>query len=203
MASRVGSILGLSAPEQESLEKPLQEVKTVSEWMSEALEATKPVAEVLKDAAEWSGTLKAAAKLIERATKENSPQALGWLACTLAYRKAAGDAVRLFGRPEMRVPFARETALEKVKKLRLEDPSIIEGFSIDSAASHPFLHAADQALVITLESVGYDAAERRRLLRTVRASFKLALQDVLSGEQREKFAGFTQWLQCPGTETHY
>jgi hypothetical protein len=71
----------------------------------------------------------------------------------------------------------------------------MEGFSIDSAAGHPFLRVSDQALLILLEAAGYDLPERRQLLRTIRSSFKGALQEVLSGEYKEKFAGFTQWLE--------
>jgi hypothetical protein len=57
------------------------------------------------------------------------------------------------------------------------------------------LTAADKALSAALEVAGYDPTERRNLLRTVRGQFKAALQDILSGEQKDKFSSFVTWLQ--------
>src|SRR6185437_15956537 len=45
------------------------------------------------------------------------------------------------------------------------------------------------------EAAGYDAAERRNLLREVRSSFKGELQELLAGEHKEKFESFAHWLQ--------
>jgi hypothetical protein len=201
MSSKLASILGLSSDEEQTVDKPLSSVSSLSEWLSETVEATKdtPLFQFLgstgEAAKEWSGTLKAVGKLIEKLTKEASPQVLGWLACTIAYRRASEEAIRAYGRPATRIPYSGQVVSERLRNLRLDDPSIMEGFSLASAASHPFLRAADVALTTTLEAAGYDAAERRNLLRSVRAAFKGVLQDVLSGEQKEKFANFTQWLQ--------
>ena len=201
MSSKIASILALTPAEDEATEKSLSVLRSLSEWFSETVEAIKdtPLLKVLgstgEAAKEWSGTVKAAGKLIEKLTKETSPQTLGWLACTISYQRAAEEAVRKYGKPASRIPFSGEVVSERLKGLRLDDPSIMDGFSLASAASHPFLRAADEAFLSLLLAAGYDDAEQRNLLRNVRGQFKKVLQDILSGEQKEKFANFTQWLQ--------
>ena len=201
MSTKLASILELNSVESEALEKPAANLTSLSEWFTETIEAVKetPIFEHLgsfgEAAKEWSSTVKAIGKLIEKFTKERSPLTLGWLACTIAYRRAATEAIRQFGRPAARIPFSGQVASDRLKNLRLEDPSIMERFSLTSASAHPFVRAADEGLLVTLEIAGYDQAERRNLLRTVRGSFKATLQELLSGESKEKFAAFTQWLQ--------
>jgi hypothetical protein len=90
---------------------------------------------------------------------------------------------------------------QRLKRLRLDDPSIMVGFSLASAAGHPFVRAADQAFLVTLEVAGYDRTDCRVLLRSVRSSFSGKLQDLLSGEELEKFSAFSQWLQLDSDDT--
>src|SRR5258708_241353 len=117
MPAKLVRILGLNSAESEALEKSAGKLVSLSEWFTEAVEAGKdtPIFEWLGsigDAAkEWSSTAKAVGKLIEHFTKERSPLALGWLACTIAYKKAATDAIQEFGRPAARIPFSGQVAL--------------------------------------------------------------------------------------------
>jgi len=200
MSSKIANILGLAPSEDQSVEQSSSKIKSISDWFSDLVEATKdtPLFDVLgsvgEAAKEWSGTVKAAGKLIEKLTKDTSPKVVGWLACTVAYKRASEEAIREYGRPASRIPYSAQVIAERLKN-RLEDPDIMAGFSLSSAASHPFLKAADEGLTTALEAAGYSPAERRNLLRNVRARFKGALQDVLSGEEKEKFASFTAWLQ--------
>jgi hypothetical protein len=115
MSSKIASILELSPDRRNSLQ-------SLTEWLSES-----PLFEAAK---EWSGTLKVVGKLLEKATKEHSPQALGWLACTLAYRKAAEDAIRRFGRPTARIPYAKEEVGRRIRGLNLEDASIMQDLGL-------------------------------------------------------------------------
>jgi hypothetical protein len=140
MSSKIANILSLTADEAEELEKPAGKIKTLAGWLSESVEAAKdtPLFKLLGDAGEvakeWSGTVKAVGKLIEKLTKETSPEVLGWLACTIAYRKAAEGAVSAYGRPATRIPYSGEIFSERLKGLRLEDPSLMQVFSLTSAA---------------------------------------------------------------------
>ncbi len=185
MSTKLASILELNESESEALEKPAARLASLTEWFTETVEAGKdtPIFEFLgsvgEAAKEWSSTVKAVAKLIENFTKERSPLAIAWLACTIAYRKASTDAIRQFGPPAAKIPFSATVVLDRLKNLRLEDPSIMEKFSLTSASAHPFVRAADDALLLTLEVAGYDQAEGRNLLRTVRGSFKATLQELL------------------------
>jgi len=200
MPSKIGNILGLSVTEQQQVEASSGKIKTLMEWFTGTVEAAKdtPVWKILggmgEAAKEWSGTVKAASKFIEKLTTDSSPQTLGWLACTLAYRRAAEEAIWVFGKPASRIPYSGQVVAERLAKLRLEDPTIMRDFSLNSAAGHPFLKAADDALLVTLEVAGYSPAEQRNILRDVRGSFKTFLQELLSGEGKDKFAPFVQWL---------
>jgi NACHT domain/Pentapeptide repeats (8 copies) len=200
MSSKIGSILGLSVTEQQQAEASSGKIKTLMEWFTGTVEAAKdtPLWKILgglgESAKEWSGTVKAASKFIEKLTKDSTPETLGWLACTLAYRRAAEEAIWGFGKPASRIPYSGQVVSDRLAKLRLEDPAIMKDFSLNSAAGHPFLRAADDALLATLEVAGYSPAEQRNILREARGSFKAFLQDFLSGEGKDKFAPFTQWL---------
>jgi uncharacterized protein YjbI with pentapeptide repeats len=200
MSSKIGSILGLSVTEQQQVAASSGKIKTLMEWFTGTVEAAKdtPLWKILgglgESAKEWSGTVKAASKFIEKLTKDSTPETLGWLACTLAYRRAAEEAIWVFGKPASRIPYSGQVVSERLAKLRLEDPAMMKDFSLSSAAGHPFLRAADDALVATLEVAGYSTAEQRNILREVRGSFKAFLQDLLSGEGKDKFAPFVQWL---------
>jgi hypothetical protein len=200
MPSRIATVFGLDTNEQKDIEQLSRPIKSLFEWFTEITDALKDTS-LLKflgaageAAKEWSGAVKAASKLLERLTKEQSPMSLGWLACTLAYQRAATEAIIGYGRPASRIPFSQEVVSDRLKHLQLEDPYIMRDFSMNSTAGHPFLRAADEALRTTLEAAGYDPAEQRNLLRETRTSFKPALQDLLSGEHKDKYIPFTQWL---------
>ncbi len=200
MASKIASLLGLSSEDEEVVEHTAGKLKSLTEWLSETVESLKdtPVISLFGQAGdlakEWSGTAKVLSKLLEKVTTEHSPETIGWVACTLAYQHVAETALRQSGPPKSHVPFSGEIWREQVKRLRLEDPSIMRGFSLRSATAHPFMRAADQALLLTLDAAGYDPSERRQILRAVRASFTEELAALLTAEKKEQFAGFTQWL---------
>jgi NACHT domain/Pentapeptide repeats (8 copies) len=200
MPSKIGDILGLTVAEQQKIDDSSIKLTTLIEWLTGTVEAAKdtPLWKTLgglgESAKEWSGVVKAVSKFIEKLTKDTAPQTLGWLACTLAYRRASEEAIWVFGKPASRIPYSGQVVSERLANLRLEDPAIMKDFSLNSVAGHPFLRAADDALVFTLEIAGYDPAEQRNILREVRGSFKAFLQELLSGEGKDKFAPFTQWL---------
>lgn len=201
MSSKLGTILCLNVEEQEELEKAGGKLKSLADWLAETVEATKDMqlykmlGDVAEAAKEWSGAVKAIGKLIDKLTKERSPEVLGWLACNIAYRQAIAKSVALYGPPSSHLPFSKQVVAAEIRGLRLEDPSIIRGFSLKSSAAHPFLRAADDACSLVLEAAGYDPVERRNLLRSVRPTFKAEMQELLSGEHKEKFAPFVQWLE--------
>ena len=201
MPSKIASLLGLSLEQQSALDDTPEKLKSLGEWFVETVDALKeaPLLKVLRPAAdvakEWSGTVKVVAHVIEKWAKEHSPEVLGWLACTLVYRHVAEEVIRQFGPPKSHVLYSGDVVRQRLKKLRLDDPSIMTGFSLGSATGHPFIRAADQALLLILEAAGYDGTERRVMLRSARSIFTVRLQELLSGEGKARFAPFSQWLQ--------
>ncbi|HEY4356518.1 MAG TPA: pentapeptide repeat-containing protein [Acidobacteriaceae bacterium] len=198
--TKLAEILGLSASEDASLGEELKSVKTVTEWISEVAEAAKDskIFETLVEGAdvakELSGITRALAKALEKLTKETSPLALGWLACTIAYRKSSSDAFREIGRPQSRIPFIDYSLKEKINKFRLEDPSIMLGFSMEGLGGHPFVKRANENISIIAEAAGYNGAEIRNILRSIKRGFASTLQEILTGPEKEKFEPFRAWL---------
>ncbi|MFL6353407.1 MAG: hypothetical protein ACJ74Z_16365 [Bryobacteraceae bacterium] len=177
MASKIARILTLTSEEEAAVERTTGKLQTLAEWASASIEAVKdtPVMRVLGEtgeiAKEWSGTAKLLSTIIERITTDKSPETLGWIACTMAYREAATAAIRQLGVPKSHLPFSGEIWRDQLKRLRLEDPSVMRGFSLRSATAHPFMRSADQALVLILTAAGYDPSETRQVLRAVRTAF--------------------------------
>jgi hypothetical protein len=202
MASKIGSILGLADTEDVSIGESGEKLITLTEWFGEIADALEknPTLELLgavgEDAVNWSKTLQVISKLAKKVITERSPQVLGWVACTLAYREAALEVVRVDApRPQSRLPFSAQIVHRELAKLRLDDPRIVAGFSLENASGHPFLRRSNQALLAILSGAGYNLEERRKILRVLRAGFTERLAAVLTGDDREKFAPFAEFLR--------
>jgi hypothetical protein len=202
MASKIGSILGLTDSEDVSIGETGEKLITLTEWFGEIADALEknPALELLgavgKDALNWSKTLQVISKLAKKVITEKSPQVLGWVATTFAYREAAMEVIQVDApRPRSRLPFSAQIVRQELAKLRLDDPSIIAGFSLENATGHPFLRRSNQALTRILGMAGYNLEECRRILRALRAGFTNRLAMVLTGDDRERFAPFAEFLR--------
>lgn len=206
MPSRIGDILGLSDEENLRVEESGEKLVSLAEWFGDIAEALEknPALKLLESVGEaaggWSKILVQLAKVAKKQLKEKSPQVLGWVACTLAYRQAAQDAIRMdAARPASRVPFSADVVREGIAKYEPDDPSILEGFSLETASGHPFVAKSNQVLRAILECAGYNMEERRRILRSLRGRFAQTLASVLAGPEQERFAPFSQFLEL-GTD---
>jgi len=202
MASKITTILGLNDAQNAEIEESGEKLVSVVEWLGEigeALEknpALKLLGVVGEAAVNWSKTLQLLSKVAKGLITEKSPETLGWIACTLAFRETAQEVIhRDEARPESRLPFSADVVRGELTKLRLDDPSVMEGFSLKFSEQPLFLKEACEALVLILGCGGYDDDERRRIVRRVRAEFNQHLATVLAGEGREKYAAFAQFLQ--------
>src|ERR1700733_2312559 len=202
------SLLNLTSDEKLKIEKEIGPIKSVTEFCSSLLEATKeiPLKETLVKLLPWAakgGRLlgeatplaKVLVKLADEIVKEKDPETLGLLACSLAYERSAGLALAQQGEPANRVPF--EQSLESVrgdlKKLKVS-PSLA-GFSLEAPFAHPFVWEADDALALVVRGAGYTDAEWRQIQRRIHEQFRADLAEVLShGETSAKFEPFTKWL---------
>lgn len=112
-------------------------------------------------------------------TKETDPEALGDLACTLAYQRAIEQTVK-----SMEVPIVstRETKDIKKRLAALEPSASVDfgTFSFASALSHDFVCKADQVLKEFAQLVGYDDEQTRRLIGGVHVRFVSVLKTLLS-----------------------
>src|SRR5436190_5243256 len=116
--------LGLSPQEKASLGETVSSIKDVSEYLSDIVEMAgkSNYLEAVAKATPWAGAavdalgealppVKFAVKLFESLTKEHDPEALGHLACTLAYQNAIEQTVTA-----MEVPIVSNKEVKDLKK---------------------------------------------------------------------------------------
>jgi hypothetical protein len=188
-------------------------LKPISEFLSDAVEAFKDIdlPSAIEKVAPWAGLvtdtvsevappLKFAVKLLEKLTKEEDPVALGELACTLAYERAAEQAIIAAGSPRGSRPAAADV------KRNLKEVDISEltfnGFTFRGALAHPFVKRADATTNFYLHLAGYTEDECKRVERDIHGRFIPCLKALLShGSTKDKFAPFTQLMELGGEES--
>jgi len=202
------SILGLSPAQRQQIEKDIGPIRSVTDFCSDFLEASKecPVNETLSRLLPWAtkGThllgeitplARVLVKLVDAATKQQDPEILGILACSLAYQHSAAMALAQQGEPRNHVPF--ESSALSVKKA-LEKLMIqvdLLGFSLEAPLAHPFVWQADESLYFVVRNVGYSDDEWRRIQARIHDQFRADLVEVLSnGETATRFEPFTKRL---------
>lgn len=191
--------------------------KEISEYLSDAVELAKnsdTLSDTLKafaDAAPWAkyavGALgevippvKFAAKLFADFTKETDPEALGHLACTLAYQRAIEQTVK-----SMEVPIVsnRETKDIKKRLAALEPSADVDfgTFSCANALAHNFVVSADRVLRAYTDAVGYTNKQALDLVRGVHRRFVPYLKKLLShGSSKDRFEPFSTLIRFGTSE---
>ncbi len=182
-------------------------MKSVSEFLSSAVEAGKgkkfpeaiaaavPWAKTVVDAAaESAPPIKFAVTLLEQFTREHDPQALGHLACTLAYERAVEQAVAALRVPDS-VRESRVNLKDKISDVEPAGAFDFARFSFSTALAHPFIVSADRVLHYYGRRAGYSEQQLSQLRSAVHSRFLANLKTLLShGKLREKFRPFTQML---------
>jgi Pentapeptide repeats (8 copies) len=192
--------LELSPEEQSTLGDVVEKIKDVAEFFNDAFEALdgSPVLESLEKALPWivevadsSGLpfVKFAGSFLGKLLQQKDPEVLGRLACTLAYERAAVQAVKRVGEPGIKL-----NSLSIRKGMKDFVPSRVVDFktlSLSNVLSHPFVREADRALLHYAERVGYAGTQCTRLQTAAHQLFVGNLRLVLSdGETAEKFQPF-------------
>jgi hypothetical protein len=202
------SILNLTPEQKRRVEEEIGPVRSVADFCSNLLEATKeiPLKEKLVKLLPWAAKgghivgevtplAKVLVKLVDEVAEEKDPETLGLLACSLAYERAAALALAQQGEPGYRVPFEHslQSAREGLKKLKVGVN--LSGFSLAAPLAHPFVWQADESLSFVVRNSGYAESEWRRIQLRVHDQFRADLVDVLShGESATRFAPFTRRL---------
>lgn len=187
-------------------------LKSIAGFFSDAVDAFKDtsVASAVAQAAPWAGAagaalsetvppVKFALELFKGLTEEHEPDALGFLAATLAYQRSVEQTVASIESPSN----AKKAGGEVKKSLRDAEPSSaveMRKFSFKNANEHPFVTGADEALRVWVQSVGYGDAQYSAIQLGVHRRFVSNLKTILShGELKERFAPFTQRMDL-GTD---
>ena len=202
------SILNLTPEQKRQVEKEIGPLRTITEFCSGLLEATKEIS--LKDklvsllpwavkggqiVSEITPLTKVLVKLVDEIAKEKDPETLGLVACSLAYQRAAALSLSQQGEPKDRVPFeqALQSASQDLKKLTTKVD--LSGFSLEAPLAHPFVWQADDSLLLVVRSVGYSENEWRQIQFHVHDQFCTGLVEVLAhGETASRFEPFTKRL---------
>src|SRR5262249_21340966 len=124
-----------------------------------------------------------------------SPETLGYVACSLAYQRAAALALVQQGEPANRIPLARalQSARESIAKLKFS--ARLTGFSLDAPLAHPFVWQADDSLRVVVRAAGYSDSEWRKIQTRIHNQFRGDLVEVLChGETAKRLEPFTKRL---------
>jgi hypothetical protein len=209
MSNTLMEKLSLSQQEKSRLGKRLSKIKSVSKFLSDAIDAFKDTSlpSAIAKAAPWAGMIgkaageivppvKFAIAVVEKLTTEHDPEALGYFACTLAYQRGIQQTVDTLEVPIVSKKEERELAA-KVNGLKsgIDDVSM-KDFSFGNALSHPFIKKADEALRTYSDVMGYSATQSRQLVSGVHTRFVGNLKTLLShGKLKERFEPFTQLME--------
>lgn len=204
--------LKLSPQEKAQAGLTVGRLKSIADFLSDAVDAFKDtsVVSAVAQAAPWADALgaalsetvppvKFALELFKGLTEEHEPDALGFLAATLAYQRAVEQTITSIESPSN----AKKAGAGVKKSLRDAEPSStveMKKFSFKNANEHPFVLSADEALRVWVQSVGYGDAQYRAIKLGVHRRFVSNLKTILShGGLKDRFAPFTQRMEL-GTE---
>ncbi|HVY49239.1 MAG TPA: hypothetical protein VHB21_25285, partial [Minicystis sp.] len=208
MANALARRLGLGDKDVARIHKVVGPIKGVADFLSDAareLERLR-VPEAIARAVPWLAFAGAVGpvlpvvsfvlKLLARLPgHHHDPEALAYLAATVAYERSVEQAVAVVGAPanpkELDADMKRALAA-----LKPADDMRFASFGFGTALEHPFVREADGFLDVFARAAGYDAAERRRLVGEVHGRFVVNLKTVLShGSLRDKLAPLTDRMR--------
>ena len=188
------SILNISDQERTHPPRMLGKLKTVTEWMSSAVDAVKDNTDfpgALQAISPWAGAAFAATKdalppvkfvvkLFEELTKVQEPESLALIAYTLAYEACAEKAIQDSGLPE---------GAQVIGDLQDSIPTQevdFASFTLDQAVSHPFVHQADRVVAYYVGKAGYSKSQLPQIISRIHDTFADQLAEVSLTERQRK-----------------
>jgi hypothetical protein len=193
--------------------KLVKGVKSVSGFLSDALDAFKDskFLEALAKSTPWVESLGGAAaeaipplkfftKIAEDLLKETDPEKLGFTACTLAFQNAVILSIEKNPGPAGKKQSIRE-AKEQLKEVGGFDDVDMGTFSLDKPLEHEFYRQSVLCLEIAAQKVGYVKTDIDNITAKTGETFKNSLIKILSsGNTKDKFSPFTEYLKLGGAE---
>jgi Pentapeptide repeats (8 copies) len=212
MGSRIAKILGLSTTQEDDVEKVTGRLKSVAEFLKDAVDALKDASTLQKiaDAVPWHLTavtgalaeaappIKFIAALLDKAVQIRDPDQLAFLACTTAFQRASEKSIA-------EADAARKPPRGSWVPAR-EIPGPDEGmrfatFSILEPSQHDFFRQADALLGDALTALGLDGDAARRIRNDVRTRFPGELKALIHHPKtRERFLAFADALRFSNVE---
>jgi hypothetical protein len=146
-------------------------------------------------AAESLPAVKFAVKLFQNLTEEKDPARLGHLACTLAYQQSITQAIAALPPPSGTRSANSEPVAIKLKQTEPSEEIDFNSFSYQDAAGHPFVRESGRMLEDAALVMGYDPAQRTRLVAEVQSRFVVNLKTLLAhGSTRDKLRPFAEMI---------
>jgi uncharacterized protein YjbI with pentapeptide repeats len=213
MANPLHRVRELNQGEKRGLDRTLDRLSSVTEFLSNALEATKgssvlqsiaaalPWTEVAKAGAEAVPVINFLVKVFGKLSADPDPESLGYLACTLAYERSVEQAIKAVGGPTTAVIQAQEELKATLDVMAGSEAFDFRRFSFEDALLFPFVAESDAVFARFSEVAGYNASERRRLLNQIHMRFVPNLKRIISdGALAAKFEPFTKMISLSTSE---
>ncbi len=201
--------LELTPREQKRLGKLINALVTVPGYL-ETLHrsvAGKHLLDRLDEAAPWAGVLgrsavqaaapiRLLAEVLKALLQEKHPQALLYLAATLAWQRSTEQALACLGAAQGERRELRGEMDRALGALRHGEGAVrFDDFSLSGALEHPFVVEADAYLSAYARAWGYDGPQIRRLLGEVHSRFPIHLKTLLSHDKtRARYEGVHRLL---------
>lgn len=186
-----------------------ERVKGVSEFLTDAISATRPFSEAIQKSVPWADFLLGATgdfvppvkfliRLCETIGQVDDPEELGHIACTLAFQRSVAEILSA-----VTGPVTEANALKKVKEqLALLQPCRdvdFGSFTYETALEHEFFKRAELHLQTALLLIGYGKEEVHRITHLVKDRFVPCLKELLiRRETAQRFLPFKEYIQLGG-----
>jgi hypothetical protein len=210
--------LALTPGDQRRLGQQLKALRTVPEYLESLYGALQGgfVLDRIAEQSPWVGVLaktivdaaapvKFLAVVLRALVDEKHPEALLYLACTIAWQRSAEQAFKAVGHPK---GTPRDLKREMDRALALLRPGEgeirFDNFSVSGALEHPFMTEADAYLDAYARTFGFDSRQVRRLQGEIHSRFPIHLKTLLSHDKtRARYDGVHRLLvQGSGEQRH-
>ncbi|WP_347987883.1 pentapeptide repeat-containing protein [Methylomonas sp. AM2-LC] len=205
MSSKLSKLLGLTAEDQESIEKTTVNIKSVAEFISDIVEACedKDWLSKLSEICPWwlqiigesasaaAPPIKFVATLFSKLGEIKDPDRLTYLAFTTAYQRAIEKSLKTIGNPSVK---SEKIEWDPNKDIDLpKEGASFSTYSLSDPLNHTFIKQADAILDEALKAVGYNESERRKVHNEVSMRFPRELIVLLTHPStRDKFISITE-----------
>jgi uncharacterized protein YjbI with pentapeptide repeats len=195
--------LALTTVEKEEISKTAGPIKGVVDFLSDAADAIKHMSwiEAISAAAPWAAAIgealppiKFLVNLFKKFTEVKDPDALAYLACSIAFERAVQEAISSIGSPstDKSAKAVAQDVKDVLSQIVPEEDYNFSTFSFDSALEHAFIKDANECLIVFATAAGFDENQQRHMLSLVNRRFVSILKQIVS--HRDLYDKFTPFV---------